>query len=253
VELVGEFEHGGVYSVQPGETLRDLIQRAGGLTSKAYLYGSSFSRESVRVLQQQRLDEYTRTTTADADRASQELAAAAMASGTAAPVNTEGTRAIQQNLVTRLSQIRATGRVVLQFKPGSISLDEVPALKLENGDRFVVPFAPETVNVVGAVYDQNSFLFQPGITVGRYLKLAGGPTRSADKHRAFVIRADGSVVNSASIKSAWGNDFSKLRLNAGDTIVMPEKMLRPTALRTFMDWTQMFSQLAIGSAVASNL
>jgi len=194
-----------------------------------------------------------RSTSAEADRASQELAAAAMASGSATAPNVESSRATQQMLVTRLSQIKATGRVVLQFKPDSRSVDDVPALKLENGDRFVVPFAPETVNVVGAVYDQNSFLFQSAKTVGRYLELAGGTTRSADKHRAFVIRADGSVVNSTSVKGLWGNDFAKLRLNAGDTIVVPEKMLRPTALRTFMDWTQMFSQLAIGSAVASNL
>jgi protein involved in polysaccharide export with SLBB domain len=253
VELAGEFEHGGIYSVEPGETLRDLIRRAGGFTGRAYLYGSEFNRESVRILQQQRLDEYMRSTSAEADRASQELAAAAMASGSATAPNVESSRATQQMLVTRLSQIKATGRVVLQFKPDSRSVDDVPALKLENGDRFVVPFAPETVNVVGAVYDQNSFLFQSAKTVGRYLELAGGTTRSADKHRAFVIRADGSVVNSTSVKGLWGNDFAKLRLNAGDTIVVPEKMLRPTALRTFMDWTQMFSQLAIGSAVASNL
>jgi len=255
VELAGEFEHGGIYSVEPGETLRDLIHRAGGFTGKAYLYGSEFNRESVRILQQQRLDEYLRSTSAEADRASQELAAAAVASGNAANTNTnvDSSRAIQQNLVSRLSQIKATGRVVLQFKPDSKSMDDVPALKLENGDRFVVPFAPDTVNVVGAVYDQNSFLFQKERTVGRYLELAGGMTRSADKHRAFVIRADGSMVNCTSVKGLWGNEFAKLRLNSGDTIVVPEKMLRPTALRTFMDWTQMFSQLAIGAAVASNL
>jgi len=253
VELGGEFEHGGIYSVEPGETLRDLIRRAGGFTSKAYLYGSEFSRESVRVLQQERLDEYLRSTSAEADRASQELAAAAVASGSAATTNAESSRATQMSLINKLSQIRATGRVVLQFKPDSKSVDDVPALKLENGDRFVVPFAPETVNVVGAVYDQNSFLLRPSNTVARYLQLAGGTTRSADRHRAFVIRADGSVVNRASVNGLWGNEFAKLRLNAGDTIVIPEKMLRPTALRTFMDWTQMFSQLAIGAAVAGNL
>lgn len=253
VELAGEFEHGGIYSVEPGETLRDLVHRAGGFTGRAYLFGSEFNRESVRILQQQRLDEYLRSTSAEADRASQELAAAAVTSGNAANTNVDSNRVIQQNLVSRLSQIKATGRVVLQFKPDSKSMDDVPALKLENGDRFVVPFAPDTVNVVGAVYDQNSFIFQKERTVGRYLELAGGMTRSADKHRAFVIRADGSVVNSTSVTGLWGNEFAKLRMNAGDTIVVPEKMLRPTGLRTFLDWTQMFSQLAIGAAVAKNL
>src|SRR5208337_1665094 len=40
VRLEGEFVHAGVYSVQPGETLRRLVERAGGLTPDAYLYGS---------------------------------------------------------------------------------------------------------------------------------------------------------------------------------------------------------------------
>jgi protein involved in polysaccharide export with SLBB domain len=52
VDLEGEFVHAGIYSVQPGETLRDLVRRAGGLTSNAYLYGSEFTRESTRALQQ---------------------------------------------------------------------------------------------------------------------------------------------------------------------------------------------------------
>ena len=48
VTLDGEFVHSGVYSVHPGETLRQLVERAGGVTTKAYLYGSEFTRESVR-------------------------------------------------------------------------------------------------------------------------------------------------------------------------------------------------------------
>ncbi len=58
VHLEGEFKGAGVYSVGPDETLDELVQRAGGLTDKAYLYGASFTRETARVFQQQRLDEY---------------------------------------------------------------------------------------------------------------------------------------------------------------------------------------------------
>jgi DUF1009 family protein len=82
------------------------------------------------------------------------------------------------------------------------------------------------------------------------LKLAGGATRDADAHRAFIIRADGSVIGRNTVKNlgAWSKGFEDISLNAGDSIVVPEKTLRPTAMRTFIDTTQIFSQLALGAA-----
>jgi protein involved in polysaccharide export with SLBB domain len=252
VELEGEFAHSGIYSVQPGETLRDLVRRAGGITGKAYLYGSEFTRESTRVLQQQRLDEYMRTISMDAERGTQALAAAGSSSANNSS-DVSASRVAGQELAARLSQIRATGRIVLEFQPDRSSIDDVPEISLENGDRFIVPFAPSTINVVGAVNDQNSFLYQHGGSTGRYLRLAGGTNRNADWRRSFVIRADGSVVSRAAANGYWGNGFDQLRLNPGDTIVVPEKTLRPTALRQFMDWSQIFSQLALGAAAINVL
>jgi hypothetical protein len=107
-----------------------------------------------------------------------------------------------------------------------------------------------TVNVVGSVYDQNSFLYRTARPVSYYLRLAGGATHDADAKRSFIIRADGSVIGRMTTKKfgAWSQSFEDIRLNAGDTLVVPDKTLRPTALRNFIDMTQIFSQLALGSA-----
>ena len=130
----------------------------------------------------------------------------------------------------------------------------MPSIDLQDGDKFVVPYVPSTVNVIGAVYDQNSFLYQPGQAVGDYLKMAGGPNRNADFRHAFVIRADGSVVSSVAVKkSGFWAKFNQLRLHPGDTIIVPDKTLHPTALRNFMDWSQIFSQLALGAAAINVL
>jgi protein involved in polysaccharide export with SLBB domain len=142
---------------------------------------------------------------------------------------------------------------VLQLRPQSNSIDDVPMISLENGDHFVVPSVPATVNVVGAVYDQNSFLFQANGQAARYLRLAGGTNRNADWRHAFVIKADGSVISREAVKTAWGNGFNALRMNPGDTIVVPDKTLRPTALRNILDWSQVFSQLALGAAAINVL
>jgi protein involved in polysaccharide export with SLBB domain len=252
VDLEGEFAHAGIYSVQPGETLRDLVLRAGGLTSRAYLYGSELTRESTRLQQQQRLDEYARSASMEAERGTQALAAAATSSSSSTS-DLSASRAAGVELIARLGQVKATGRIVLQFRPDRSGVDDIPAISLENGDRFVVPFAPNTVNVVGAVYNQNSFLFRPRASVNSYLRMAGGANRNADSRRAFVIRADGSIVSRAQLKGYWGAGFDQLVLNPGDTIVVPDKTLRPTALRQWLEWTQMFSQMAIGAAAVNVL
>jgi hypothetical protein len=85
------------------------------------------------------------------------------------------------------------------------------------------------------------------------MRMAGGPDRDADWRHTFVIRADGSVVSRTTVKGPWGNTFKDLKLNPGDTIVVPDKTLRPTALRGLLDWTQIFSQLAIGAAAVEVL
>ncbi len=248
VNLEGEFVHPGYYSVGPGETMRDVVRMAGGLTQQAYLYGSQFTRESARELQQQRLDDYVRSMTLDAERGTQALALSPTASG--GTMDVTASQAVTQQMIARLSQIKATGRIVLRFSPGSSKIEDIPEISLENGDKFVVPYAPANVNVVGAVYDQNSFLFQQGRRLGHYLQLAGGANRNADWKHAFLVRADGSVISRTHSGESgfWKESFTDLSLNPGDTIVVPDKTLRPTALRSLIDWSQVFSQLALGAA-----
>lgn len=247
IKLEGEFVHSGVYTANPGETLRELVERAGGLTQGAYLYGSEFSRESARMLQQARIDEYVQSVEMDMQRGSMSLIAA----GAGNNVDQNGRTAASitgQELVSRLRQIRATGRIVLEFKPGASGVDAIPNIPLEDGDVFVVPAVPASVNVVGAVYNQNSFLYQTSRRVSAYLRLAGGPNRNADMKHAFIIRADGEVISRAAMNNLWGDSFESLRLNPGDTIVVPDKTIKVPALRNIMDWSTMFSQLALGAA-----
>ncbi len=249
VRLEGEFVHAGVYSAKPGETLRQLVERAGGLTPNAYLYGSEFTRESTRVIQQARIDEYVQALTMNMRRSAMQLASSATSAQAVASISP--TQISEQNLLTDLKQIRATGRIVLQFRPDSRDVDSIPDIAPEDGDRLVVPHIPTAVNVVGAVYNQNSFLYKADARTGAYLRLAGGPNRDADRRRAFIIRADGEVVSRDMTKSPWGNEFSDLRIYPGDTIVIPEKTFKPSALYGVMNWSQMFSQLALGAASLS--
>ena len=109
VTLDGEFAHAGVYTVQPGETFRDLVERAGGLTPNAYLYGSEFTRESTRAVQQARIDEYVQSLGMEIQRGNLAIASSSAARRRIwrAPPRP---RAANRALLASLRQIRATGR-----------------------------------------------------------------------------------------------------------------------------------------------
>lgn len=242
VRLDGEFKNAGVYQIEQGETLRHLINRAGGFSDQAYLYGAEFTRESARTDQQARLDEYIRGLEQTLERSAQRVSA----NDPQAQVRIEA----QRRLIERMKELRATGRVVLQLKPESDSIEDVPDIKLEDGDRLFVPFRPGVVSVVGSVYNGSSLMYKPGQTVSRFISAAGGVTKDGDKSRIFVIRADGTTIGRHS-SGMMATRFDHLRMMPGDTIVVPEKLDTGAAMQGVKDWTQIFSQFALGAAAVT--
>jgi protein involved in polysaccharide export with SLBB domain len=109
------------------------------------------------------------------------------------------------------------------------------------------------VDVVGAVYDQNSFLFAKNGKVGDYLHEAGGPSRDADRKHEFLIHADGKVVSYVAGKGLWSDNFNNLRVYPGDSIIVPEKTFKPGALFELIQYTQLFSQFALGALALKEL
>jgi protein involved in polysaccharide export with SLBB domain len=156
-------------------------------------------------------------------------------------------------MIARIRQVRASGRVVLNINPQSTDLKGLPDMRLEDGDRLVVPFIPETIQVIGAVFNPHAFLYNHGARVGEYLHLSGGPNRIADRKRMFVLRADGSVVGHDMGNSMFQDDFKKLRLFPGDAIVVPEKDVRPSNLNQIMMWSQLASQASLSALEVGTL
>ena len=245
VRLEGEFAASGVYSVEPGETLRHLLARAGGFTPEAYLYGSEFTRQSTRRVQQQRLNEYADNLEAQISVFSAASNARAISDRDAAATNAAALDGRQA--IARLRRLVPLGRIVLDVKPDSRGVEAVPDLPLEDGDRFVVPRVPSTVAVEGQVYSANAFVFERGRREHEYLRQAGGPDREADNKRIFILRADGSVFS-----RQYGNVDHAL-IFPGDTIVVPPQIDRHAILRNLLDLSSVVSQFGIGAAAINVL
>jgi protein involved in polysaccharide export with SLBB domain len=247
VRVGGEVNAPGVYRVNPGATLRDVVKLAGGLTKHSYLYASIFTRVSTRMAQEQELQQST-------EQMQRELAAKfanAVPQAGAQGVTQQQQLAIQQDALAKLTAIRPTGRVVLAMKPDAVNVSDIPNFPLEDGDALYVPPILSTVQVAGAVYNANAFRYEPGLQLGSYLNSAGGATREADSGRTFVIRADGTVISRQAHHSYSHVSFDHLRLLPGDAIVVPTKMRVTSRTAEVMQWTTLMSQMAITAASLS--
>ncbi len=249
VRIGGEVKVPGVYQLAPGETLPQLVQRAGGFSQNAFVYGTVFLRESTRVQQQANLDRATRRLESDIN--SQAAAALQNVRGTdKASEALQAQLATQRLLLSRLQSLKATGRIALELDPRS---QNVPPIVLEDGDQITVPVTPSFVGVFGAVTAEASFLHKYNYTARDYLDRAG-PTRDADEDYVAIIRADGTVEVGKGSNSLWGMNAGVLaqRLNPGDTLFVPEKFDKRSAYTRFIEGakelTAIFYQFGLGAA-----
>ncbi len=249
VRLEGEFRAPGVYKVQPGESLRALVARVGGLSSGAYLFGTQFTREAARLEQQKSLDQMTHELEMEVERCTITAARAK----TEQPEALEAARASEHALVEKFRQFKASGRIGLEITPAASGAEAFPAIPLEDGDRVYVPHKPATVSVVGSVYNQNSFLFRGEMRVADYLKIAGNGNRDADLKHLFLVRADGSVLSQPAFSRWRGGSLVATRTLPGDTVVVPAQLAHGSAMRGLKDWTQILSQMALGAAAINVL
>ncbi len=243
IVIEGEVERPGVYKLENNETLHSVLQRAGGLTPNAYIYGSQLLRESARIEQQNSLDQLVNTMEVQVRQSA--LSIAASVSGGDA----QGLAQLQEGIISQLRAVRATGRVALPVKPSDKSLGDFPNMLLEDNDHLTVPHTPSTVSVVGNVYNPGSFIYDAHTNSGAYLEMAGKGKPQSDLGHAFVLRANGVVVAANSVNGLFtGSKFQRLRLYPGDEIVVPYKLPTGNFTRGLRDWSQIASQLAITAA-----
>jgi hypothetical protein len=155
---------------------------------------------------------------------------------------TKATLDALQNKTEKMKLLKAEGRVVIGLNKGQAGKDSEYDLIMEGGDVLEVPPIPSVVNVMGYVYNPNSFVFQHGHDVEWYLDKTGGPVSDAEKSEMYVIRADGTVF---SRQQAFFGGFLSSSLEQGDTLVVPQKLDKIAWMREIKDITQILANTAV--------
>jgi protein involved in polysaccharide export with SLBB domain len=257
----GEVKYPGAYTITRGERLSSVLERAGGYTNFAYLRGALFTRERVKQLQQKSLEEL-------ASRLERELIAEGAAQASTA-LSTEEVQAKKLEMEQRgkfiesIRRLKANGRMTIWLAHLRLLKGSEYDIELEEGDSLYIPAENKVVNVVGAVMSNGSFIYNEKWGYEDYVQMAGGYSRHADEDSVFVMKIDGSArklsngfMNWSPLRKRWevaGFNESKGLLEAGDSIVVPERLERTAWLRNLKDITQILANAGLAAATIAVL
>ena len=246
VSVSGEVNFPGNYAMGKGEKLSSLLDRAGGFTDKAYPRGATFTRLSVGYTQQQQIADMV-------NRLQREVLAASSAQ-VAGSQSTEDA----QIAVTQANQMQATGRMVINVEEAKRTKNSALDIDLEDGDTLNIPTNPQTVQVLGAVYNQSTLVFEPAKDYSYYIDRAGGFTTTADKGQIYIVKVDGSSIKPG--KGMFWNTSahqwesgSPSQIEPGDIVVVPVKVETIAWMRNLTNLSQILYQATLGGAVVWNI
>lgn len=240
IELQGEVVFPGTYTFQRGETLQDVIERAGGLTKYAYPQGAVFSRESLKRQEEERLKLLNL-------QLKQEISNLALRrQSSSARYTTSPSEAL--SIADALASTKAMGRLVINL-PQALAGNKSSDLMLEKGDKLYIPAKQPIISVIGEVQFASNHTYQPGMSIEEYVQSAGGTKKQADTDRVYIVRADGSVMLPNS--SFWFSRKSQ-PLEPGDTIIVPLDTDYLDGLSTLTSATQILYQIGVAWSAVKN-
>ena len=238
ITVAGEVKFPGEYRIRKGETLSDVIGRAGGFTDNASPESAVLTREAVAALEAERAAQFARDIqTTFATRLLTE------------ETTTQGMAEISQ-IVSSLQTIEGAGRLLIDL-PAAMSGDVDADLEVEDGDRIAIPVLSNTVSVVGEVKRQGTHSFQGDLTLDDYIDLSAGFTRRADGGGIYIVKANGSVVTLE--RNLWRFTGNNSSLDPGDTIVVPINTQYKESLASWREITQIVYQSMVSVAAVAAL
>jgi len=239
IEILGEVKFPGSYPLKPGETLSQVVARAGGLTDQAFSDGAVFSRESLKVKEQEQRDRLIAQL--ESDVANLSIRAESQDEARQA-------QAVASSLLARLKSTKSQGRLVLPTKVLSVRGEH--SIEALGGDRLFVPRIPFEVSVVGEVQFPTSHLHEKSLSRDDFIKRSGGFTANADKDRIFVVRANGAVLTRGG--TGWFRGGLGAGIAPGDVIVVPINVEKSRLLENIVNGTQIVYQLAVAAAAVNS-
>lgn len=216
VSISGEVVFPGSYILtHKEERLSDLVAKAGGLNSWAYVRGA-------RLLRQMNAEEAAR------------LAAAG-----------EVLQNINDNMIVSGIDRSRVYSVGIELDKALKNPGGDFDLVLREGDLLIIPEYINTVKISGNVMYPNVVTYDPGMTVRDYVQMAGGYGFRTKKSKSYVIYLNGTVQKA--------RRWSKGVVEPGCEIVIPQKREKESKIENILGLSTTAASLGTMIATIGNI
>ena len=212
IKIRGEVAYPAPYVIKKGERLSSVIERAGGYTEYAFLKGAIFTRKSLKNRQKSLIEQFIRSQKEILLQDKSLLAESILPK----EEKEERWEALQyrEKLLELIAAREPQGRIIMNLTEMSKLKDSNDDILLEDGDELKIPQIPDSVLILGAVYNPESVIYVPDKDLEFYLNKVGGPSKDAKVEEIYVIKPNGEVESKT---TGIG------KITRGDIIVVPTK------------------------------
>ena len=210
VKISGFIKQPGVYSFVKGQKLVDIINLAGGLDEDADLRGIIFRRAN---LQHKQVALARKNNERDIKLLEGRIAAGYK--------QAESDQKLKLQMIEQLKDEESefgrqyNGQIALNIKSNDLTkISKIDNIDLQDGDDIYIPRVANYIAVIGEVYNEQSFIYQKGSKVKKYIKEVGGYTPNANRFRLYKVGVNGRAEKI----------HMRTRVSAGDTIVVPRRI-----------------------------
>jgi protein involved in polysaccharide export with SLBB domain len=176
ITINGEVNNPGNYRFSRGETVHDIIDRAGGFTNVAYPIGAIFNREKIRIQQ-------IENNMIMANKIEKSILALSQTD----IGNASGQASAILGFAMRLKGLPASGRMSVNV---SLADSSAPVF-LENNDDLFIPKRPSHVSIIGAVAKETVGIYETNKMIGDYFSDSGGLGKEANLKASFILLPNG--------------------------------------------------------------
>jgi len=245
ITVTGEVKFPGTYVIHSGEKLSSVIERAGGYTQEAFLYGAVFTRESIKKLQKESLQK-------ELSKLKEQVILVNVRNSSdrrKQPADITGIVAAVDSLVVAAKNVEPKGRITINLQEDLYSFNNSSSnLVLKDKDRLEIPSFNDTIVVNGEVMLPTALTYQ-GDSIKDYINRAGGLTHLADAEHIYVIHANGEAR-----KATLGTflfSSNEVTIKKGDVIMVPKQFYIDTyGMDLTKDLADIFYKLSLTVAAA---
>lgn len=216
-KISGAVKKPGYYTMAAGETLDDLITKAGGYNFNAYPLGAIYLNNEAKEI----------------DKKSRNILYAEFIDNLIA-VSQQN---ISQNfdltpIVELTSQIKnseAAGRIIVNLET---DVEGSQKVQVKDGDELIIPEINNNVYVYGEISSEGSVMFSPNKSVEYFVDKSGGFKKFADVNSIYILYPNGESVRYQSKRNIFeSRPRSEIKIYPGSIIFVPRELDESTPRR----------------------